>query len=493
MTTNDTSPSSAPESALLLAGRNRAVWRMLVADRAEAYLRIVVELCNFRDNHELEPLHDDIARACGLEDLSDFNQDIRQLLDWDILTERIEKERLRGYRDTRRRKFRYRVCDDAVALVEWLRMRRASDLEPTDADTRDQLSDMVSYLRETSRLLNSFAGEKANYENARSAFHRLSLMKRTTDEIARSLADLNIRLLAFAGGIYDIAEAKLLIGELERFTDKFVSQIYLLRKEIYPEIEKLLSLRLEGRWKSCHEILRKEAQETGLLMRVRLSDPRESLESLATFYITDGTLQSLTARIRESARMIWRKLNAHLRELERRSHRLEDIRAREDELRQLPPDAVPADWLRKLVGSAAMKGDMHEWTESVKAIPPEPVWEKRKIREQTYLWLKPRQPGSGRPVQSMDEAKLDALREWMVEHGVMPSDATGVRLSEGSFETVGDFQRVIDIARSGILGAGRRLGKIDVTAAPEGPRVAIGGEKTALEFDDLVLRKPSDK
>ena len=63
------------------------------------------------------------------------------------------------------------------------------------------------------------------------------------------------------------------------------------------------------------------------------------------------------SRIGDSARKVWGKLNAKLRELERRNHRIEDVGARLAELARLGEDEVPHAWLQRLLEPAAMCGD----------------------------------------------------------------------------------------------------------------------------------------
>ena len=106
-----------------LSVRTLTLGNMLASERAVEYVAILRALVAFRDEHEPEPLHEDVElKVCGEDadpfDALAFKSDIRQLKEWGLVTERIEKERLRGYRDTRRTKFRYRLCDDAAAFVE---------------------------------------------------------------------------------------------------------------------------------------------------------------------------------------------------------------------------------------------------------------------------------------------------------------------------------------------------------------------------------------
>ena len=186
---------------LLIEKRNRAIGSLLTAERSISYLEILLTLLRFRDNHELEPLH--------------------------------------GYRDNRRRKFRYRLADETVAFLLWLQERYQDDQEHEDVDTRDLLSDMMGYLREAVRQINRIAAGAIDYEIARTLFHNLTRMTTTTRHVAQSLGTFNIRLLVFAGGVYDVTNAKKLIAELDRFLKNFLQRIHVLSREIQPEIAKL--------------------------------------------------------------------------------------------------------------------------------------------------------------------------------------------------------------------------------------------------------------
>ncbi len=91
--------ASAP--ADLLSNRNRELGNLLLSERAFYYVTVLAALLSFRREHELEPLHDDLYAAVRVDQDSAtyttdaFNQDIRQLLLWNLLSDRLEKERLR--------------------------------------------------------------------------------------------------------------------------------------------------------------------------------------------------------------------------------------------------------------------------------------------------------------------------------------------------------------------------------------------------------------
>ena len=84
-----------PRAAELLERRNREAGNLLLSERAVWYVSILAALLDFRRRHEPEPLHDDLfAALCadmadGLYSQESFNQDLRQLLLWNLLTDRL--------------------------------------------------------------------------------------------------------------------------------------------------------------------------------------------------------------------------------------------------------------------------------------------------------------------------------------------------------------------------------------------------------------------
>jgi len=483
------------EAAGLLQNRNREIGNLLLSERAVPYVSILVALLAFRREHELEPLHDDLYAAVraglGGDDYEPdlFNQDTGQLLKWNLITARLEKERLRGYKDTRRRKFRYRLTDDSTAFLLWLEARRRDDLEPNDTDTRDLLSELIGTLRETVRLFNKTGAETLDYETARGVFYRLARMGALTDSVSQALGDFHARLLVFASGNYDAATARAILAELERFLKQFLNRIHTLRTEISPEISKLRQARLTARWQACLERMEEESRATSHLMRTRLPPPERTLADLAAFYAAEGTLETLCTRVNTAALQVWRKLYTHLRELERRSHRLEDLRARVAEMARLPADTVPAAYLRSLLAPARMVGDMHFWDENEKALPPQPRWDRHRLREETVLWLAEKPRGEkGAPTQSLEETRLRALEDWMTRHGLAPTPDAVRRVSQGDFSAFEDFPRLIELARSGLLGRGQRLAKLGFALDPTPDAVRVEAERHTLDFTDLIVR-----
>lgn len=481
-------------AAALLAGRALTVGNMLASDNAPFHVAILSALADFRARHEFEPLFEDLREAVlgespALRQVDEFNADLKQLEEWKLVERRIEKMRVRGYRDNRRQKFRFRVCDDAAAFVGWLRERRAEELNPRAAATDNLLGALKSALGEIQRILNRMKADSPDMDAARDAMFGVQRANDLTDEVAESLQRLDKRLDDFVRSAYDIAEAREIIGELTFFRDRFMNRVGRLRQEIVPEIEKLRAPRQLDRLSRCEALFREEAERMRHFASGRIRPPSEILGELSRFYGTDGQLQDLMRRVSDSARNVWKKLSARLRELERRNRRLEDLQARIGELAEMPESGVPRAWFRMLLQPAAMRGDMHI-RPGEKSRPPQPALQKSSATERVKAWIEERSdaPGGARAT-SMDEARLRELEAWLAAHGLMPSRPGEMRrLSSCPVAEDDDFRKAIELVRSTILGRGARAARIGVKGTVvAGAEAELRLDERRLSFEELEL------
>lgn len=487
------------ESAVWLSKRAVTLGNLLASDRAAEYVAILRAFAKLREGHEPEPLHESVLReVCG-EDASpdaeqQFKASVRQLKDWKLLTERIEKERLRGYRDKRRDKFRYRLEDDAIAFVGWLEDRHAKDLSPEGADITGNLLDMqCSLLHELRRKLRTVDPEKVDYESAGDILYRVEQLRLYVEATAKTLQVLNLRLLAF-GTVFKPDEAKAIVGELGVFLERFGRRFGVLREEIVTDLLELGKASHVGRWTACVERLRTEAARFTHISSVRVPDPFRILADATAFYAPEGSLVSLMSRVTDSARRVWGKLNARLRELERRNHRLEDLGARLKEFALLAEDEVPSNWMRRLLETASLRGDAQISPDGEKAKHPLPKLVERKKRERIVTWITPRKVGEKADVLSIDQARGDRLKEWMKARGISPSANESVRLSAGQYASFDDCRGLVQLIESVRLGNGAKARRyLGVEGRPESAPVEVATPEGALAFEDLILRVYQEK
>lgn len=476
-----------------LEGQAKVLGAVLAADRAVEYVAILRALAEFRRHHEPEPLHEDVSRrvcgeAGGPAAEQSFKNAIRQLKEWGLVTERIEKERLRGYRDSRRTKFRYRMSDEAAAFVDWLAERRSVLADDAGGDVSGNLLDLqCSLLHELRRKLRD-AAKTVDPDAAGDVLFRVRQMHVYVDQTARSLQELNLRLLAFGAESFAVSEAKPVIDELSHFLERFGRRFGVLREEIVQDLAELRRPSMDARWNACAEVLRAEAARLRHIASVRIPDVAALLADAAAFYAPDGALVDLMRRIVDSARKVWGKLNARLRELERRNHRLEDVGARLVELAALPEGVVPSEWMRRLLETAAMRGDAHVRPGGEKAHHPLPRTA-AKVRTKTCVtWITPREVGRDANVASIAQRRGERLKDWMRERGILPACGAETRISALHPQSFDDFPNVVRLIEHLRLGGGekgrRYLGVVGTDAAAA---ATVAADGFALTFDDLAL------
>ena len=493
-------------AAELVRRRNPALGHLLNSERACFYIQILYRLLLFRQAHELEPLHDDIHEAVRTAQAAiadgaaytdeQFNQDMRQLLDWRVVEERMERERLRGYRDARKRKFRYRLTPETTAFLLWLEERLQDDLEEKGNDARSLLEEVAGTLRELLRRLHKFqpaqTGEpEALTLEARGTLFQLAKLDGVTQEMNAVLSDFNARLQWFLQQRYDIGESLQILREIENYLHGFLEQLYRLRKELLPNLESAGQEKLVAKIRRCEEIMEAERRQTPHLLKApRNQQPPSTLPArLLPFYADDGMMVGLCHRINASALEVGKRLHAHLRELERKNHRLEDLHDRLAEIAALPEEAVPHRFFCELLSPARMLADMNYWDDFEKAAPPQPRRATDRHSREIHQYL-PKKSDADRPVQSMDEARLESLRAWLAAKvEAVSGNDTETRVSRGRFDGFDDLPRILELAKAGLLADGRRLARIRRSMTPLNETVQVGVGQHQMDFKEMSLRK----
>lgn len=416
----------------LLAGRNARLGSLFTSERAVHYLNILYRMLLFKRDYELEPLYDDIyggviAAQSSIDteyNSENFRLDIGKLAEWDLVGFRIEKQRLRGYRDNRKQKFRYRLSSETIHFLEWLEQRLINDLQSRGSDTRDLLGEMRGSLGELLRLLHQVSTDGKDPEDiARRVLFQLFKADDLCQEISAGLADLNGRLLFFLVKRYHIDEVRGLIREVDRYVETFLRQAYSLRQEILPLLARLTKANTLEKLTYCHEVME--------------------------------------------------------------NNRLQDIGYRLQEIASLPEYESASAFLHQLLSQPACTFDTNYWNQAEKAEPPKPT---KRIAGKTHFpksYLGQKQPGN-KPVQSMDEARLALLKLWLQEKIVVGNSECGL-LSAGNLTFFDDFLRLVELARAGLLADGKRLSSIDYVLQPEQQEVLLNIAEQSLRHPEMTV------
>lgn len=483
---------------LLLCAFERPVASVLAADRAASYLNVLYALLLLRRAHDLQPLHEELYRrvhpaqlALGRPyDPEAYAQDLAQLEAWGCVERIVEALKIRGYRDNRREQFRYRLTEDAVALLEWLEARLLERLEGRAHDSRDRLTDILGYLKEALKLLEAWRREPGDPSLARRAVYVVVSVDEAVHEITQELLSFGGAMLAFASRPYDVATLREILVWLERYVGVYLGGIEQLRAEIGERLALLVVPRHKKALSECEEAL---AQERSLQPRglrgTTLRPAGEIADAQQPFFRDSGQLARLCAHINRSAQEVLRKMHRHLRELERRSARLHDLRARIGELAVRPPEADPrfAAFTNQLVAASHARFDRQCVAAGARIRPPLPRSHRANSPEaEASRPLRPKQasPESARALRRKREAELAA---WL-ESRVL-GRAERVRLSRLVLEGEDLPRRWLDVARAHHLGGGRALEPLGVEIDAHAGRVVLGHDAHGLESPDCEIRR----
>ena len=488
-------------AAELVEQRNPNLGNLFITERAPFYVTILYRMLLFKRDHELEPLYEDIYQAVeqALENLEKteytadrFRTDLDQLAAWKLVSSRIEKQRLRGYRDNRKRKFRFRLSDEATSLLHWLEERLQDDLEERSNDARDLLGEVCGALGELLRLLHGLRLKAEGQEDsARRIIFQLGKADDLCQSITEGLIDLNGRLMAFLLRRYEADEVRIILGELDTYVQIFLKQAFGLRLEIVPLLHRLQKNIMQDKLRFAFTVMEKERHLAPHLLQVRREASGLAIpDRLNRFFEDQGGLDHLLQRINEASLQVWQKLRSHLQELERKNHRLEDLRDRIGEIAGLDESVVPLDFFEKLFSSGQGYFDKNFWDSLEKADPPQPIRRISRKEKVIRAYLKAKKKSDG-PVQSMDEARLADLEKWLTVK-VLPPPANG-RVAKGDFAEFADFPRIMDLTRAGLFDEGKRLARISLQLQAEKQREKLNFASCRLDLPQLRVKQAGKK
>jgi hypothetical protein len=484
-------------SPLLARACDGPVTTPVFADRAAAYLTLLDALVLFRRDHELEPLHEDLyrrvapilAQSGDAYDLDTFAQDLEKLRGWTCIERLAEVTRIRGYKDNRRESYRYRLSEDAVALVEWLEQRLSEKLQGRSTDSRDRLTDVIAHLREAVRCLDDRrASDAPSLDDARRAIYLAGAVDDAIDGIGEELLSFRAGMLVFTSRAYRIESLREILAWLKRYVEGHLAKLETLRDLIDERLHTLAQPRYRRALRGCRDALL--AEDLGLPKALRghraLRDTDDQLDAQLAFFAREGRLAMLCAKLDDSARAVLRKVHRHIRELERRSARVADLRGAIRALATLDSEGDPrlADMIRALVASAHGLFLRTAPRENERLRPPLPRTHRppATIRAPAPLRPKAAPPEVVRALRAARDAELSAWLQERVLQG-----RSEARLSETVLEGTEAPRRWLDLARARHLSRGRGLArlKVDVQAA-EGT-ATLGGPEGLLEAPDAII------
>jgi hypothetical protein len=436
---------------------------------------ILGEMLAARRAGALAPTLDELRRQLvkRVEDDPSFLRDLLQLEEWGCLTRELEPQSIRGYRDARRERFRHRLTDDVVALLEWLEGRLARGVAPLRVDADDRLLDVLDRARELARLLDA---ETSPPVDARRALHLVRSIDAELDAIARSLVGLHAEMRRFAARTFEPRSLDRVVSGLEAYVAGFLRNVGERRREIGEVMARLTAPRAHDRL----SVLVQAATVGAPPFSTREdSSPTANINRWATFLEDGGALDEHCAQIEAATHEVIAKLRDRMTTLERRGDRGHE---RACAIRMLASIAETAE------GTLAIWGlGTPTWApgDGARLVPPLPHRKTRAHAEEPRAL--PIKRGSYEVVRESRQTRVRRIADWLRE----------ARLTEGRVRlssTRLDALRMPDapaawiaVARAHHLARGSGLADLGVRIELTDGVATVGNDTVGLASPDCVV------
>lgn len=486
----DLATFEAGEVSLLLENRNQNLGSMFVSEFALDYIQILYRLLMFRREHELEVLRDELfdavktgisaSRNNELYPIERFDQEMKQLEEWNLVNKRLEKTRLRSYKDVRRDRFRFSLTDETIAFLTYLEDRHQNDLLPRDDDSLNLLEFILSALKQINKAL------KEPEENHASIVFSMCDVQEKTARLSQNLNRITVTLGNFLLKVYSPEEAKEIVSGLDVYFKSYLMQLSQLRMKILNELERLTSGEKSVQLQQCFTLFLENQRRLPRIMQVSRGQENaaDQILKLLSYYQRNGRVDKLCGTVHDNAMKVLGKLTSFLKELERRSNRLELINIRLQELTQKAANYEPQGFLWAIIGSAAAPLDMNDSDDYHKAEPPAPRSSHGTRRTPPKTFSRTR-PLSEKHVETHEEMRTRMLLAFIKSHYPQHGKLDDTELSGAE-----DFQQLTLLLKYGILGEGRQLKKVDLKLnINQHQEMSINGNIGKIQGPETILEE----
>jgi hypothetical protein len=301
-------------------------------------------------------------------------------------------------------------------------------------------------------------------------------------------------MLAFAARPYDLAALREILGWLERYVGVYLRRVEELRVDIEERLSGLAQPRFRRALTECREALLEELEAMPRVLRgsgsLRTTD--ELIDAQLPFFRRDGILATLCSKIDDSAREVLRKMHRHLRELERRSARLSDLRARIREIAALKEegDSRLANFVNAVVGAAHGRFERSTALVGERKAPPLPRSHRAATPSgSTCHPLRPKQatPEDVRALRAKREAEL---RRW-IDESLLRGEQRAL-LSAAALSGEDAPRRWLDVARARHLAGGRALEGLKISVRDVDGVAVLGGDHLGMLAPDAEIARSGE-
>lgn len=473
----DRDTSARTRATPLLDAVRPSILRALTADRAGAYVTILAELLALRRTGTLAATLDDLRRRLSGAPLDEpaFLRDLLQLEEWGCLTRELEPRSLRGYRDARRERFRHRLTDDAVALLEFLEGRLARGHAPLRVDADDRLRDVFDRARELLRLADAEASPPDEVD-ARRALHLARAIDAELDAIAGSLVSLHAEMRRFAARTFEPRALERVVSGLEAYVAGFLRNVGERRRAIGDVVARLAAPDLGGR---LARLVQSAVAGDAPFSTGENASSASSTARWSAFLEDGGELDDHCAQIEAATHEVIAKLRDRMTALERRGDRGYE---RACAIRALAAIDEASDGTLPVWGFGTPT-----WApgDGARLVPPLPRRATRAhVEEPRALPIK---RGAREVVRESRQARVLRIADWLRHAVVAEGSAQLSKTRHDALRSPDAVATWMSVARAQHFARGAGLAELGVRIEPTGGVATVGNDTIGLASPDCIV------
>jgi hypothetical protein len=414
--------------------------------------------------------------------------------------------------------------ENTVEFLQWLEARVRARAEGRSRDGRNFLQDLVAALQELDRLCEA-EGSRASAlpeETARRALHLMYSIEDRMHDLSSELLEFRAAMVQFVTRTYEADTLKAILHWLARYLEIYLQGIYALRERLLQLVAKLDNAAARAFLDQCQALMEEQRRQIPQALRGEIAaepiNAERFLRRLQEFFAAEQKFDQLCERINATAREVIKKIDAKLRELERRNTRIHDLKARIRELANAPAahgltnvtekfrqtalferngkdEFCPEGYsfINALLAPSHAIFDLQHWDAHNKAAPPRPrSASRREERAIPKRYLRPKTKTT-QDLFASEAQKREELRQW-IEAALLKGEPK-VRLLERVLDDPQAARYWIKLLHYAYVSPAKNLPALQITlekivAITDAPAsILLGEESSGLYTPDHFVQR----
>jgi hypothetical protein len=461
---------------------------------------MIILSCLFHERleHQSQIFHDSlfnkvaesIEKVTGSFTDAQLRSDVDQLVEWGNIIRKVEGRRVRSLSDNSVRRNLLMITEQTFQLMRFLFQQLKPRQTKTVARGFMLLQDLRAMLDQFENILEAFYSGDRSPDKIQRACHLIDSMDAKVEDTVAELTGLADQLHSFleANDEFHSEDFDQLIFQLEAYNQSYLSQ---LNQEVDGLFLRLSEI-------ERHPCLEDFLSDIGRFFEQANSsdvgDASRKLHSLLAFFNPEsGKLDFYNQRVQQELGESIRRIRNYLKIKRDRSLRIQEIRARRNELR-LVDDEAAVCWVQNLFSSVSVPLINSDATPDDRL--PAPLPRKRYDRNNQARASRPLAAAKKMTVEQNRE--LEKRRIEMINQFFLNNILKGkpeAELHQAQFNTIADFKSLLHGIKLAKLQKGRsaKLLKFSVRPAVEKKTATFSNDESEFSCPDHLIRRTENE